>query len=106
GVAGTSHHRNRHVDGLGASCRRARALCRHCPARRPVAPAIHHEKNGQGADLGICLRAYRARHPLAILGSAPGPSVTGSGVRLPTATKTLRDTLATKRIIGAPVLAV
>ena len=77
------------------------ALCRDCRARRTVAPAIHHEKNGEGACLGIRLFAYRARSDLAILGSAPGPALTGSLVCIPSATKRFRNTLATKQSVEA-----
>lgn len=102
-IVGSCFRRNHQVDGLGAPSRCARALCRDCPARRSVAPAIHHEKNGSGTCLGIHFFAYRARIDLAILGSPGGPALTSSFVCVPSATKRFRNTLAARQGIGAVV---
>ena len=83
GLLGTRSRCSYPMDGLGASSGGASAVCHHCVARRTRAPAIHHEKNGQGAGLGIRSGADRAGSAVAILGSAGRRALAGSVLCIP-----------------------
>src|SRR6185437_340563 len=98
-LAGPHYCRNHQVDGLGASSRCACDLRGDCSARRILTPAVHHEKNGQGADLGIPACTNRAWSGLAVLGSTGGAALAGNRVCVPGPWKRLSHTFALK--IGA-----
>jgi len=85
GPARSRARRYDYVERLGASCGCADCLCCRCRHRWPIAPAVHHEENRQGAHLGLYLRAYRTRNTVALLGSCCRRTVARRTVRVQSA---------------------